>query len=267
MAMMDTVSRLYSTVSLYFRLLILRAALFVRQSIEYRTAPAAHSSRTLLVLGDAVAMGLGDSIGSLGVISRLPQILRREREESGIRLYWHAVTAGILGSKAKDWLPGAPKKLFENTLIRGMFKKANVVVIVLGAHDDLLNEGKQTAEAVARIAEGVVRLGKHCIVSTFGNEYPAKSENHAKVRETNAILKTALQDVKDKNTAPHCGSISWNIEMAKIYALGNDVISFENDFFTPNSAGYRLLAREVYEAFIPAAKKVEWEHWKHKLSR
>lgn len=211
-------------------------------------------------------MGLGDSMGSLGVISRLPPILRQECNESGIRLYWHAVTAGVLGSKAKDWLPGAPKKLFETALIRGMFKNANVVVILLGAHDDLRSEGKETAEAVSRIAEGVVRLGKHCVVSTFANEYPVKSEDHAKVREANAILKAALQEVKENNTSPRCGSISWDVEMAKVYALGNDVLTFENDFITPNPAGYRLLAREVYEAFVPAAKKVEWEHWKQKLS-
>lgn len=266
MGLIDTLSRIYSAFSLQLRLLLIRFVLFVRQTIEYRTAPGGDTSRTVLVLGDAVALGVGDSLGGLGIVSRLPGLLREDRETSRLRLYWHTVTAGVLRAKAKDWMPGAPRKLFENALIRGPFRKADVVVVLLGAHDDLVSEGKETAEAVARIAEGVVRLGKHCVVATFGNEYAVKSVEDGKVREANEILRTGLQAVREDNNAPGCGSVSWDVEMAKVYALGNDVLAFENDFITPNPAGHRLLAREVYEAFVPAAKKVEWEHWKQKLS-
>lgn len=266
MGLVESLSRLFSALSLAVRMFFIHVMLFVRQTIEYRTAPGKDASRTLLILGDAVALGVGDTLGSLGIISRVPKLLREDREANALRLYWHAVTAGVLRSKAKDWLPGAPKKLFENALIRGPFRKADVVVVVLGAHDDLVKEGEETAQTVARIAEGVVRLGKHCIVATFGNEFAVRSAEHGKVREANQTLRLALQAVKDGNQAPTCGTLSWDVEMAKVFALGNDVLAFENDFITPNPAGHRLLAREVYDAFVPAAKKVEWEHWKEKLS-
>lgn len=266
MGLADVLSRLFNACSLHVRLLFIRLVLFIRQTIEYRTAPGGSTSRTVLLLGDAVALGVGDILGGVGLTSRLPGLLREGREDSGLRLYWHVVTAGVLRATAKDWAPGAARRLFENALIRGPFRKAEVVIVLLGAHDDLVNEGKETAEAVARIAEGVVRLGKHCVVANFGNEYPVRSPEHGKVREANEMLRRGLEKVNQENNAPGCGSVSWDVEMAKVFALGNDVLAFENDFITPNASGYRLLAREVYDAFVPAAKKVEWAHWKQKLS-
>lgn len=150
--------------------------------------------------------------------------------------------------------------------MRGPFQNTHVVVVVLGAHDDIVNDGDAVVEAVSRVAEGAVRLGKHVIVCTLPNKFAVKSNEHACVRAVNADLKSRLESVKADNARPGNGILSFDVDMAKVYAMGNDALSVESNFITPNAIGYRRLANEVFDAFLFAAKKVEWVNWKQKLS-
>lgn len=163
-------------------------------------------------------------------------------------------------------MPGAEHALFENALVRGPFRNTHVVVVVLGAHDDIVNDGHAIVEAITRVTEGAIRLGKHVIVCTLPNRFAAKSKEHARVREVNTDLKSRLESVKADNARPGNGSLSFDVDLAKVYALGTDALSIEDDFITLNATGYRLLGNEVFDAFQLAAKKVEWAHWKQKLS-
>lgn len=193
-------------------------------------------------------------------------MLHSRQEDTGLRLHWHVLTAGKVDSKAAHWAPGTKHEHFQNVLMRGPFKNAHIVFVVLGVHDDIINEGGAIVEAIARIAEGIVRLGKHAIVSTLPNEFAFKSSEHARVRALNADLKNTLESIKAENNRPGDGSLSFDVDMAKVYAMGNDALSIGNDFITPNATGYRLLTNELFDAFLPTAKKVEWAHWKQKLS-
>lgn len=266
MALQDSLERLYRFLRLYLLLLLLRLQLFVRQQIEYRTSPSKSSSRTFLIIGDAVALGLGDIPGHCGLSTRIPALLRSRRDQTSLALHWHTVTAAKLYSKAADWLPGPPDGLFHRAFIKGPFRDADLVLVVLGAHDDLVGGGAKVVDDIVTIVEGVVRLGKHALVATLPNEHPHKSAEHAELRRLNDMLKSQLQLVKQQNAAPHHGSVSLDVDMAKVYAMGNHVLSFENHFIALNASGYRLLANEVFDPFVVAAKKVEWAHWKDILS-
>lgn len=255
MSFSEQITDIYVTICFYYNLILLRIHLFLLQTIEYRTSPVRKSSRNILIIGDAIALGYGDTVGHCGLATRLASLIRTSREETNLRMNWNVLTAGKMNSKASDWAPGSPNRLFEETIMRGPFKKADVVIVVLGAHDDLLNSGTQTVNSIERVVESVIRLGKQVVVCSIGNEYKIKTPEHEKVRKVNQELKKKVEGL---------GS-TVEVDMAKVFAMGNDVVRFERDFVTLNGGGYRLLASEMFDPVVMAAKKVEWKHWKGKL--
>lgn len=263
MRLLEAISNLFAFVNFHVRFIFLRVSLFFLQNVIHSTGPAKRG-KTALLIGDATALGLGDSASNLGLSTRLPALLRDVNQSVRPRFHWSVLTAGKLYSRAADWVPGAEAGFFEDALGAGPFRTAEVVIIILGAHDDVAEEGSAVVQHVARVAEGVVRLGKQAVVVSLPNGYSVESKEFALVREANAELTKLLAVVK-RDYADMGGGIAWDVDIGKVFALGNEMLRFEEGFISLNANGFRLLARELYEPFALAAKRVEWTDIKDRL--
>ena len=225
------------------------------------------------MIGDGTAEGIGDTIGSAGLTTRISKLFRENRDEHKLFLIWRTLTAGRTFTTAKDWTPGRSASsdsnstdLFEKFVVKGPFRNADVIVLSFGIGEDFSKESRDNlVKDITSIAEVVARLGKHAIVCRFPNFNNLKSEGHANVRAANTALVTAIDKLASK-LDDNCGTVKCSIDTTKVTNMGTDVMRWENSFFTFNSGGYRLLAREVFESVIPVAKKVEWVHWKARMT-
>lgn len=242
------------------------------QTIEYRTRPGRNSelNHTVLLIGDGTAEGFGDSPGNTGLASRINALIRENQELNGLRLRWHVVTAGRLFTKSQDWLPspesssgGLSATLFQNAIVKGPFRDADVVVVFLGQHDAHENLS-DTTRNIRLIAEGIVRLGKYAIVSAIPNYHPPKSQEAADVRAANQALGKEIAKLELQKGIVK-GRLHFDIDPMKVTVHGSDVLSVEDGFYSFNSRGYRMLARDVYDGLVGVAKKVEWVYWKKRL--
>lgn len=225
------------------------------------------------MIGDGTAEGIGDTIGSAGLTTRISKLFRENRDEHKLFLIWRILTAGRTFTTAKDWTPGRSVTsgsdstgLFEKVIVRGPFRNADVVVLSFGIGEDFSNESRDgLIKDITSITEVISRLGKHVVVCRFPNFNNLKSEGHVNVRSANTALVTAIDELTSR-LDENCGSVKCSIDTTKVTNMGADVMRWENSFFTFNAGGYRLLAREVFESLIPAAKKVEWVHWKARMT-
>ncbi|CAN8067556.1 unnamed protein product [Agarophyton chilense] len=266
MALFQSVLNLLSTVHLYVCIAIHRVVLFFAQSIEYRSAPVKRDvHRTILLLGDGTAEGIGDSFGNTGLCSRVAQLIRKERDQSGLRMVWSVLTCGRIFSTARDWKASSQQgtTLLHRVVKKRLFADASVVVLLFGMHDDLSDE--QVPRDIADIARAVALLGKHVVVAGLPNFYSHKDERYGMVRRANEQLKRLVAQVSEELKASGV-SVSCEVDTMKTTAMGAHTTTQQNAFFTLNGNGYRFFARDVYEQLVFAAKRVEWAHWKGRLT-
>lgn len=264
MSIIDSIHRLLLSAFLFVRVFILRLSLFFVQQIEYRTLPArlSDATRTVLLIGDGTAEGVGDNLGHTGLTSSLNSLLRTTRNDHNLRLSWRVVTAGRLYTSSADWLPASP--LFRKAFTSGVYRDAHVVVVALGMHDDLsAADHAPIVENVMIIVQALVTMRKVVVVPLFPNFHPRRSDAYAAVARANTTLREQLTTLV---AAQQSATVVYDCDMAKISSLGGDVTMAEDGFYTFNSRGYRLLAADLFEDVVLAAKKVEWVHWKDRLS-
>ncbi|PXF41641.1 hypothetical protein BWQ96_08652 [Gracilariopsis chorda] len=265
MAVLDRIFDTLGVIYLYFRLALHRVLLFISQTVEYSTMPVSSQyHRTILLLGDGTAEGIGDAFGHTGLCSRINHLIRKERETSNLRMLWSVITCGKMFSTAADWRPTAQNgpTLFHRFIRRKPFSNAHVVVLFFGMHDDLTDQ--RFPQDVADIARALALLGKHVIVADLPNVYSHKDERYAVVTSANSRMKHLVQQVAEE-IKPSAISVSLGIETMKTTAMGAHTLRQEKSCATFNGNGYRLLARDVYEQLVLAAKRVEWSHWKGKI--
>lgn len=264
MSLFSALSTLLTTLLLHFRLFLLRTTLFFRQTVIHRTRPRFDHTRTALIIGDANALGFGDTPIHLGLSTRLPALLRDPTESLRTNFFWHVLTAGKFRSRAAHWVPGSVEGLFEKTFVSGPFRSAVVVLILLGSHDDLDGDGLAVVEDIARVAEGVARLGKQAVVASMPNAHPVKSEANDRVRAANESLRRRLEVIK-RASKDEQGGVAFDVDLEKVFAMGNHTLQSEQGYVGLNANGYRLLAREAYEPFVLAVKRVEYAHFKNRV--
>lgn len=228
-----------------------------------------------MLIGDCTAEGIGDSISNGGLPSRLNKLIRENKDQNGLRFIWHVVTRGRLHSTSADWLPvpaeaPSPGKqkpsLFEQAVVSGLFKNAQVVVVMLGMHDDIEQVRTETVANILSVTEAIVRLGKHAVVCALPNCHPPKSDEYTTIRSANQTLRASMTQLSERTKSPGCGTIAFDVDPGKAISLGNDVLSIEEDFIALNSRGYRVFASELYDSVAKAAKKVEWTYWSGRLA-
>lgn len=215
----------------------------------------------VLVIGDGIAEGVGDSLARGGLAPRLQVLFDSLRRETNLTLRWHVFTAGRLHTTAADWAPGSA--LLERALVAGPYARAAVVALVIGAHDS----GSQDAPRnIARTAEAAARLGKHVVVCAMPNFAERRTAAHALAVAQAKVLGEALSEARERlRDAENAGTIDDSASFEKILARRGDVVRIENTFTTLNSIGYRGFAREIFDHLVLAARKVEWAHWKTRI--
>lgn len=228
------------------------------QRLAYRFAPA---SRTVVIIGDCVAEGIGDSLGQGGLAPRMGRLFRELRTETSLRLRWSVVSVGRLYTTSKDWTPGAGR--LEDVLVKGPLSKAEVVAYVAGSHDDPA-DAAQSIQNVVQTAKAIALLGKHVVVSAMPNYEAPQSPLYETCRERSRMVVSALNEAAEE-LPDNAGSIMTDVDIGKVLARRADVIRVENRFITLNSFGYRAFARELFDEVAKAAKKVEWAYWKVRL--
>lgn len=263
MSLYSTISRALALLYLYIRLFILRAILFITQTIEYRTLSTrlTEASRFVLLIGDGTAEGFGDSLGRTGLTSALKLRLRERRNEHNLKFPWRVVTAGRLYSTSEDWLPGT--KLFRQTFEKGLFRDATIVVVTLGMHDDLSAGASAPAITnIIRIVDSLLDMDKAVIVPLLPTFHFRHSPLFTSAIEAGRALRDALQNLSNHRKDV---KLSFEADMAKVCALGTDAFTMEEGFTTLNARGYRLFSADLIDDVILVAKKVEWSHWRHQL--
>lgn len=271
---------------LYAYLLLLRAGTHFRQTVVYRSSPAfrarAPQTGTVLLLGDATAEGVGDDLSRGGLAPRLTALLAEHRQTTGVRFMWEAVTAGRLLTTSEDWLPvpthsssspssstatsspAAPAdNLFSRALVSGPFRRAEIVVVLAGAHDGAA-PAAATARNVAAVADAAARLGKHVLVAGVPVFADPATPAAAAARARDDALRAAVAALAKVDYGP-AASVSLGPDPQRVLVRGGDVVVAENEFVTFNGAGYRGYARELHDAVAPLAKRVEWAYWKQRI--
>jgi hypothetical protein len=255
----------------------LRFGVWVRQTLMYRTSPAIRKrlpqSGTILIVGDGIAEGVGDNLSSGGLASRVSALLREHRGRTGLKFLWEAVTVGKLHSTSIDWLPVAPPgddgdgggsvSLFRRALATGPFRRAEVVVVIVGSHERVADSAA-TVGNIAQIADAAARLGKHVLVASIPSFAEPRSDAGKAAHARNVALQAALSALPTGEYAPK-GSVSHGVDAQQVLARGGDVVQTENSFLTFNAMGYRSYARELHDTVAPLAMRVEWAYWKQRL--
>lgn len=227
---------------------------------------------TILIVGDGIAEGVGDSLAHGGLATRLNRLLAKHRHETKLNFEWQAVTAGKLYSTSRDWLPSRDnansssvknESLFHTTFFTGPFRSAKVVVILLGSHDDVV-DGSATASNIAELAHAIARLEKHVLVCHTPVFPSSNAESVRLAQARNLALGEALSSSTSRSANPSA-SVTFGVELQKILFRGADVISAGKDFLTLNSFGYRSLARDILDEVTDVARRVEWRHWSSQL--
>lgn len=261
MALLDSLSALLAFISLHLRLLFLRAGHFFAHRVLYATLPGLSTGavRTVLLLGDATAAGLGDQPGRRGLVAHLSALFRKQAADVKLRLHWHVVTAGEYGAHAQTWMPNTEGRL-ERALQR--FPRADVVVLLFGMQDDLSNGANAPAvTAIITTAITVARKGMQVVVPLLP-DLSHHGRDRAAVRQANDTITEALRDV---DVTP--GRVVVAGDLGKVAALGMDVLRVEKYGFTWNPRGYRVLAGELFEEIAAAARRSEWATFKRVLAR
>jgi len=109
--------------------------------------------RTVLVVGDGLAEGVGDTLATGGLAPRINTLFadavreaRMPHSSLPLKLTWTAASAGRLKATSADWLPpppavpGAPpppptKNLFASTFLTRRHGSPDIVIILLGGAD------------------------------------------------------------------------------------------------------------------------------------
>lgn len=268
----------YFVFELYLQLylLVLRLGKWFRQSLVYRSSPAYRNRTsqcgTILVLGDGLAEGVGDELSRGGLSARLNGLLQDHRLDSGIKFTWEAVTAGKLHTTSEDWLPVAAPAgsneppsttLFSRALVTGPFSRAEIVVVIVGSHDDI-DDSSRTVQNIVQIADAAARLGKHVLVGSVPAFVDSQSALGKAAYKRAAALKFALEALSSEKYGEK-GSVTFGPDAQRVMVRGGDVVQSENTFLTFNGAGYRAFARDLHDVVAPLAKRVEWAYWKQRL--
>lgn len=111
----------------------------LRYALGNLSKPATRSHHNMTIIGDGVAMGVGDwwvFFGSgAGISNRLKWALAKRRK---IRSKWECFNCGEDKSTSADWLPGKPLyDTYFGTGARACGKDSEVVMIMLGTQDIL----------------------------------------------------------------------------------------------------------------------------------
>lgn len=260
LSLIERLNWLYYELFITIHLLVLRFTTWVRQRLlmQHKTS----ATRTVLVIGDGVAEGVGDTMSHGGLAARMEALFRTLAAETQLRLPWHVYTAGRLLSTAADW--EAASEMLTGALVSGPHARAEVVALVVGSHD-APDDAQAGTGCVARTAEAAARLGKHVVVCAFPNYEEPRSELFDLGRARRELLVKCLEEAVER-LPDGAGTITWAVDIDKVLARRGDVIRVENRFITLNSIGYRAFARELFDEVVLAARKVEWAHWKVKLS-
>jgi hypothetical protein len=244
----------------------------------YLTSPAFRRAtpgyRSILIIGDVLAEGIGDSIAQGGLAVRLNRLVCNPHNQTSLRLSWSVVTTGRLHTTSADWLPVAADRdasqdkssLFYRSVAAGLFRSADIVVVLLGAHDEhhRSESSGRTVENIVRIADASARLGKHVLVASIPCFQGMDTDVAQSYRTQNAALKVAVDALQSNKYEG--GSVTLGVDVQRVLARGQDVLREEKYFTTLNSYGYRAFARDVLDALAPIATKVEWEYFKAQLT-
>jgi hypothetical protein len=262
----------------YVYLLLFRFSAWFRQTVIFRSSPAHRrtlsQTASIVIIGDCLAEGIGDNISQGGLSNRVNGLLREHRDQTKLKFSWQVLSAGRLYSTSTDWLPVADTaiaeanqskaSLFRRTFVTGPFRKAEVVVIVLGSQEDPASAAA-TVSNITRIAEALGRMGKHVLVASIPGYHEAKTDGAKACYARNTALAHALNGLPPDACATSGGSVSLDVDVSKVVSRGGDVVYEEADFLTLNAMGYRALAREVHDSVAVIAKRVEWAYWKSRL--
>lgn len=276
MAGLDAIGDWLSSLWLSVHLFLLRAVLFFTQNVEQRTLPKriSEGTRSILVIGDEVAEGLGDGLGRTGLVRTLDKQLREARSDGRLRLPWRVMTAGRTDTNPQNWLPEG--KLFERVFPSSAVHSSDphVVIILFSARDNL-EQGAQAPPVshIIRITDALIQRGIYVVVPDFVNFHGRESSQFSAVnsandalRQTLEHLKSRLRDNNDANKNKGFGSVVFSTDISKVTAMAGHVVTQLGDFWVFNSFGYKQLAAELRDDVTEVARKVEWVYWKERLN-
>lgn len=256
-----------------------------RSFLQWASPPRTSAThRTVLLVGDGLAEGVGDTLAVGGLAARINTLFAAAVREARmphttlpLKLNWSASSAGRLHASSADWLPppstalglspaggggagsvgvaGSPwpsppvatKNLFASTFLSGRHATPDIVIILLGGVD-------------ARVATA----GLDADVDTS-----ADAAFVAAAAITAANILTLARYCSANGSAVCIGTVpafaGVTTPAATAYAREVNRLLRAGVAATLNSAGYRPLARLCMDGLVGAAKKVEWRHWRAAL--
>lgn len=261
------VSLLYAHLLLLVHLWFLRISYFIRCTLLDLTLPARVKNsplrRTVLIIGDGLAEGVGDRLAQGGPTLRLQKLMADEKERGVLKMNWNVVSLGRLHSDSKIWAVSRDSTLFEKTFVKGEGKNAHIVIVICGGGESV-DDMEQTVERITGIAQALLRLGKAVVVATIPYYEDMNSERGKKAGERNKLLRESVERISKADGEK--GKPISIVDVQSIVARGPDVLWESNQFSILNSAGYRSLARLLLDEVLNPARREEWKYWKQKLT-
>jgi len=211
---------------------------------------------TVMLVGDEIADGFGDTLTSGGLAPRVhSHVARYGKSNMNLLLPWRVVSRGRLGSTSRSWLPtseSAKNAYFLNVFNSGRFCNAEVIVLFIGSNDE--TEGippHETVENIQKIAEDLSARDKKVIVSSVAllSEDP---KARTSVLQRNQKLVDWLSQESTKKRGIFTGP-----DLMKVVDQGQMLVMYAG-YTLFNDTAYRYLTSLVLDELRNPMKQVEW---------
>ncbi|KAA8495662.1 hypothetical protein FVE85_1817 [Porphyridium purpureum] len=235
--------------------------------------------KTLLLVGDGVALGIGDSLVHGGLAGRMRRLMMhgRAREDYKLLLNWKIVSDAREFSTSEQWVPGSDKpadsqktaaspkenkgNYFDEVFgAEGKYRDADVVVILVGSEDEKAGIApKRSAENIMLTAKELTKLRKKVVVCTCAlHSVDPIAEQHVAAR--NRELLERIKQVK-----PLKLGIFEGVDLMQIVNQG-EMLNDIGGYIVFTDSAFRQLGSMLLDVVKDPMKQVEFQLWKNVLA-
>ncbi|MCM3410397.1 SGNH/GDSL hydrolase family protein [Metabacillus litoralis] len=201
----------------------------------------------VVAIGDSLTQGVGDETKNGGYVGILNTTFENNNIKVTIENY------GKRGNRTDQLLKRLEKKEIEASI-----QKADIVLVTIGANDimkivrsnftnlqleDFEKEEQQYIERLTAIFSKINELNPNSKIyyigfyNPFDRYFPEIQEMQMIVNDWNEIVKSITEDFENVNYIP----------IADLFS-NSDVELLSEDYFHPNTTGYKLMAKRILES-------------------
>ncbi|KAJ3074254.1 hypothetical protein HDU99_001768, partial [Rhizoclosmatium hyalinum] len=231
-------------------------------STPYSTSRYGKFSHQIVVIGDEIAYGVGDT-SRLGAPPGLAKHLcQKLMNEAKVKHIWEIYNQGKSGSTSRDWLPRSERKdgsdskgYFESVFSNKKTEQAEVVIIMLGFNDARVTANPispaESVQNISSICRVLRNLGKDvylCTISTYGDKVVlTEAQTEGNVVRNEGILE--YLNSKEVFTGARLDAQSYEFRSKEFYKDGVYL----------NQKAYKKLAKDFGDMILNTLVKREFD--------